>query len=164
LGTQSAEAAAARGVHLEEADDAEDLHLRRRRQRVPLIGRRARRRDVAEADRREVGRQVGAGHRALDVPREVDAVLLDDVADEAGHRDAAVLDLGVAEPADRLGQRLVVGDAQRVPESEDRVLLLRELLQAGAVLRLGRRAPAAAVGHGVVLVVEALEALVEDVR
>ena len=34
------------------------------------------------------------------LPREVDAIRVDAVADEAGHRDAAVLDLGVAQPAD----------------------------------------------------------------
>merc|ERR1712094_161750 len=41
-------------VHLEEADDADDLHLRRRREGVPHVARGARRRDVAERDRRQV--------------------------------------------------------------------------------------------------------------
>merc|ERR1719353_1102107 len=38
--------------HLEEADSAKDLQLGRRRERVPLVHRAARRRDIAEGDRR----------------------------------------------------------------------------------------------------------------
>merc|ERR1719453_2094365 len=69
-------------------------------------------------------------------PRERDAVRLDAEADEGGHRDAAVLDLGVAEPADRLRRRLA--DVERVPVADDRVELDGELLEAGGVLDLGR--------------------------
>merc|ERR1719258_937248 len=54
----------------------------------------------------------------LPVPREDDAVGVDAVADEAGHRDAAVLDLGVAEPADGLGRRVLGHDAERVVEAD----------------------------------------------
>ena len=53
-----------------------------------------------------------AGREALDGgvvkvggegPRPVDAVLVDDVSDETSHRNADVLDLGMAEEADRFG-------------------------------------------------------------
>merc|ERR1719378_1012551 len=63
---------------LEEADRAEDLELGRRRERVPLVGRAARRRDVGERDDGRVG--VKVEERALQVPREADAVGLDAVA------------------------------------------------------------------------------------
>mmetsp|Transcript_63855 Transcript_63855/g.170298 ORF Transcript_63855/g.170298 Transcript_63855/m.170298 type:complete len:326 (+) Transcript_63855:281-1258(+) len=128
------------GEHLEEANHAEDLHLARRGERVPLVGRPARRRDVRKADRREVVAEV-----ALDVPREVDAVRLDAVADKGRHRHAAVLDLGVAEPADRLRRRL--SDVERVPEANHRVELLGELLEAGLVRDLARRPRLGVEGH-----------------
>mmetsp|Transcript_63856 Transcript_63856/g.170303 ORF Transcript_63856/g.170303 Transcript_63856/m.170303 type:complete len:331 (+) Transcript_63856:281-1273(+) len=133
------------GPHLEEADDHEDLQLRRGGERIPLVGRAARRRDVSEADGRERRARADAAERALDVPREADAVGLDAVANERGHRDAAVLDLGVAEPADRLRRRL--SDVERVPEANHRVELLGELLEAGLVRDLARRPRLGVEGH-----------------
>merc|ERR1719395_203423 len=47
----------------------------------------------------KLGRRLG-GVVARDVDGELYAVGVEAVADEAGHRDAAVLDLGVAQPAD----------------------------------------------------------------
>merc|ERR1719453_1911677 len=71
-------------------------------------------------------------------PREVDAVRLDAEADEGGHRDAAVLDLGLAEPADRLRRGLA--DVERVPVADDRVQLDRKVLEASLVGDLGGHA------------------------
>merc|ERR1719291_1512727 len=79
--------------HLKEADHTKDLQLGRGGKRIPLVSRAARRRDVAEADRWDICER--AGHRALQVPREVDAVRLHAVADKRSHRDATVLDLRV---------------------------------------------------------------------
>ena len=73
---------------LQEANDAEDLHLGGGGEGIPLVGRAARRRDVAEGRARE-------GLR----PRPVDAVRLHDEANEGSHGDAAVLDLGLAQEA-----------------------------------------------------------------
>jgi len=125
------------GPHLQEADEAQDLELGRRGERVPLVSRAARRRDVSVAHGRDV--RHGGAERALDVAREVDAVRLDAVADERGHRNAAVLDLGLPEPGDRLLGG--VADAERVPVADDRVGLLGESLEAGLVgdLRRGPR-------------------------
>ena len=57
------------------------------------------------------------------------------VADEAGHRDAAVLDLGVAQPADGVlvasSPEIGVGEAERVVEANDRVELDGERLKVG---------------------------------
>ena len=57
------------------------------------------------------------------------------VADEAGHRDAAVLDLGVAQPADGVlvaaTPEIGVGEAERVVETDDRVQLDGEGLEVG---------------------------------
>ena len=73
---------------------------------------------------------------AGDRPREDDAVRVHAEADEAGHRDAAVLQLGVAQPADRaLGaevEEVEVGEAERVPEAESRDT--RALLEGRKVL------------------------------
>ena len=59
------------------------------------------------------------------------------VADEAGHRDAAVLDLGVAQPADGVlvaaAPEVRVGEAEGVVEADHRVQLDRE----GLEVRLG---------------------------
>ena len=71
---------------LKERDDRDNLPLGRERDRVPLGLRGAAR------ERRHVTLE---GLR----PRELDAVGAREVADERGHGDAAVLDLGVAEPA-----------------------------------------------------------------
>ena len=74
-------------VGLEHADEDEDLELAVEGDVVPLLLRRAAR-DVAA-----VGEElVLAGHEGR---------ALRDEAEERGHGDAAVLDLGVAEPADR---------------------------------------------------------------
>ena len=57
------------------------------------------------------------------------------VADEAGHRDAAVLDLGVAQPADGVlvasSPEIGVGEAERVVEANDGVQLDGERLKVG---------------------------------
>eukprot|EP00324_Dicrateria_rotunda_P002276 CAMPEP_0206160968 /NCGR_PEP_ID=MMETSP1474-20131121/7252_1 /ASSEMBLY_ACC=CAM_ASM_001110 /TAXON_ID=97495 /ORGANISM="Imantonia sp., Strain RCC918" /LENGTH=319 /DNA_ID=CAMNT_0053562617 /DNA_START=146 /DNA_END=1105 /DNA_ORIENTATION=- len=106
---------------LEEADAKDDLPLGGVGQRVPLLGRRAR------------GGDVGEGNRRRQVPRPVHAVGLQDVADEAGHSNAAVLDLGVAEPPDGLLVGVVpelrLGELQRIPEADRRVELGGERLQ-----------------------------------
>mmetsp|Transcript_67622 Transcript_67622/g.202135 ORF Transcript_67622/g.202135 Transcript_67622/m.202135 type:complete len:305 (-) Transcript_67622:58-972(-) len=132
------------GPHLEEADDHEDLQLRRGGERIPLVGRAARRRDVSEADGRERRARADAAERALDVPREADAVGLDAVANERGHRDAAVLDLGLAQEADgrRVGvtPELALGQLERVVVADDRVELLGLLREAGLVHHLDRDA------------------------
>ena len=67
---------------LEEADEEDDLPLARLRDLVPQL-------------RGRLGGVVTG-----DVDGELHAVGVEAVADEAGHRDAAVLDLGVAQPAD----------------------------------------------------------------
>ena len=72
----------------------------------------------------------------LERERPAGARLVHDVANEAGHRNAAVLDLRVAEEANA---RLVVGledvdaagDPQRIPEADGRVLLARQRLELG---------------------------------
>ena len=74
-------------VGLEHAHEDEDLELAVERDVVPLLLRRAAR-DVP-AVRQEL---VLAAHEGR---------ALGDEAEEGGHGDAAVLDLGVAEPADR---------------------------------------------------------------
>ena len=107
-------------------------------ERVPLVGRAARRGDVGEADRRQVVAEV-----ALDVPREADAVGLDAVADEGGHGDTAVLDLGVAEETNGLGLHVLVDNVERIPEacrcgrSAVRLLAESPVLRAGAYRRPG---------------------------
>ena len=53
------------------------------------------------------------GKGRLEVPSPVDAVELEDEADEAGHRNAAVLDLGVAEPRDQLRRRRRKSERER---------------------------------------------------
>jgi len=72
---------------------------------------------------------------------------VDAVPDEARHRHAAVLDLGVAEPADGLGRGVVVDNVERVPEADDRVEPLGEVDHVGLVLRLRRHVPADAGGR-----------------
>ena len=72
-----------------------------------------------------------------------------DVADEAEHRDAPVLDLRVAQPADRRRVRVApevgAGQVERVEVAKNRVLLRRQLLQPVELERrrlnsaLGRR-------------------------
>ena len=81
LGVVSAARAGLR-EELEEADEEDDLPLARLRDLIPKLGRRL------------------GGVVARDVDGELHAVRVEAVADEAGHRDAAVLDLGVAQPAD----------------------------------------------------------------
>ena len=104
-------------AYLEEANHQDDLQLGGSRERVPHVTGAARRGDVGERDGRQVGGQ-RARDGALDVPREGDAVGVDAVADEAGHGDAAVLDLGVAEPADGLRGGVVADNVERVCDEE----------------------------------------------
>ena len=99
-------------------------------ERVPLVTRAAGGRDVSEADGL-IDRH--AGERRLQVPREGDASVLHQEADEGSHRDTAVLDLGVAEPADGLLGGIET-DVQRVPVANGRV---ERLGQAGKA-SLGR--------------------------
>ena len=81
LGVVSAARAGLR-EELEEADEEDDLPLARLGHLIPKLRGRLR------------------GVVAGDVDRELHAVRVEAVADEAGHGDAAVLDLGVAQPAD----------------------------------------------------------------
>mmetsp|Transcript_14263 Transcript_14263/g.33713 ORF Transcript_14263/g.33713 Transcript_14263/m.33713 type:complete len:338 (+) Transcript_14263:104-1117(+) len=124
------------GPHLQESNEDEDLQLGRGGERVPLVRGSAGGRDVGEADGRQVGQVGRARERRLEVPREADAVRLHAVADEGSHGDAAVLDLGVAVPADGLLRRLA--DVERVEEANRGVELLRERLEAGGVRHLTR--------------------------
>mmetsp|Transcript_33529 Transcript_33529/g.107007 ORF Transcript_33529/g.107007 Transcript_33529/m.107007 type:complete len:389 (-) Transcript_33529:59-1225(-) len=117
------------GDVLEDADRADDLELRKEGDRVPhLRRRRALRHHILRAD-----------------AAKAEAVRVRNVADEAGHRDAAVLNLGVAQPADNgvlvLAPERQIRQAKRVPVPHHWVALLREGLQIG----LGRHDRAA---HG----------------
>mmetsp|Transcript_25134 Transcript_25134/g.54293 ORF Transcript_25134/g.54293 Transcript_25134/m.54293 type:complete len:302 (-) Transcript_25134:53-958(-) len=125
--------------HLEEADEAEDLELGRGGERVPLVSWATRGRDGRVRDDRRIGE--GASDWALQIPREVDAVGLDAVANEGGHGDATVLDLRVAEPANGLRPRVSIDDVQRVPEADHGVELLSERDHARLVGDLGRANP-----------------------
>jgi hypothetical protein len=102
---------------LEEADEEDNLPLARLRDLVP-----------------EFGRRLG-GVVTRDVDGQLDAVRVEAVADEAGHRDAAVLDLGVAQPADRVlvaaAPEVGVSEAERVVEANDGVQLDGERLKVG---------------------------------
>mmetsp|Transcript_18269 Transcript_18269/g.39257 ORF Transcript_18269/g.39257 Transcript_18269/m.39257 type:complete len:316 (-) Transcript_18269:9-956(-) len=125
---------------LEASDEEENLPLGVGRDGVPLGGGSSGGGDVGIGDARERGG-----------PGEVDAVGLDDEADEGGHGNAAVLDLGLAEEAD--GPRIVRGtsetltgisEAERVPELHDRIEFSGQGLKVG----LGLHAHAAVVHCG----------------
>ena len=100
---------------LEEADEEDDLPLARLGHLIPKLRGRLR------------------GVVAGDVDRELHAVRVEAVADEAGHGDAAVLDLGLAQEADRrlvaLLPEVLVAELERVEVAHDRVLLLGESLR-----------------------------------
>ena len=125
-----------------EPNEEDNLPLGSGRERVPLLRRRA-------------GRPVGAAERHLRRP--VAAVRLDAVADEGRHGHAAVLDLGLPVPRDRL---LVVeaveraaraGDVQGIPEADRRVEALGQCFQVRLGLLhpdLGRRRGRADEGRG----------------
>ena len=102
------------GVELEETNGQKNLPLGFIRDALP----KRRRADSWNA-------QLVAG----DLPRKVDAVRVDAVTDEPSHRDAAVLDLGVAQEADGrfvgLVPELPFSEIQRVPKSNDRVEAFR---------------------------------------
>merc|ERR1719258_876655 len=106
---------------LEAADEADDLPLAAGLEVVPERG------DAAVAER---GPLV-ALHRHREAPR--DALGVHEVADEAGHGDAAVLDLGLAQEADRrlvaLLPEVLITQLEGVEVAHDRVLLLGERLQ-----------------------------------
>merc|ERR1719224_105679 len=94
------------GVELKDANRQDDLQLR------------------FEGDPLPERRRADAGCAELvagDLPRKVDAIRVDAVADEASHRNAAVLDLRVAQEADgrlvRLLPEFGFGETQRIPES-----------------------------------------------
>ena len=65
-----------------------------------------------------------------------DALRVHEVADEAGHRDAAVLELGLAQEADgrrvRLVEELLERELEGVEVTNNRVLLVGEGLEAYA--------------------------------
>ena len=102
---------------LEEADEEDNLPLARLRDLVPQL-------------RGRLGGVVTG-----DVDGELHAVRVEAVADEAGHRDAAVLDLGVAQPADRRRVALVpevrLREVQWVPEAHGDLLLVGETDEVG---------------------------------
>ena len=111
-------------VPLEAADGGDDLPLGALGDLVPE------RRHAALAERRPV-RTV---ERHLEGPR--DALRVHEVADEAGHRDAAVLELGLAQEADgrrvRLVEELLERELEGVEVAHDGVLLVGERLEAYA--------------------------------
>merc|ERR1719321_1911214 len=104
----------------EETDEEDDLQLRIRRQSIPLVRRAA------------GGSNVVKGDLAGQLPREM-GVGLHAVANERRHRDAPVLDLRVAQEADRrllaLVPELPASEVQRVPVPDNRVELLRQGLE-----------------------------------
>merc|ERR1719460_825927 len=63
-------------------------------------------------------------------PRERDVVGVDDVAHEASHRDAAVLDLSMTQPSDAgllaLAPQVKVSEPQRIEVTDNGVLLFGE--------------------------------------
>merc|ERR1719174_2614499 len=115
------------GIELEDADSQDDLQLR-------FVGDALPERRRADAGRAELV--------ARDLPREVDAIRVDAVTDEAGHRDAAVLDLRMAEEANGrfvgLPPELTIGQVERIIESDRRVEVLGERLQVGLGLSTHR--------------------------
>ena len=89
---------------------------------------------VPDGGRREAveGRVVRKLSRQRERP--ADAILVNDVADKAGHRNTAVLNLGVPEEADRCVLRLLrkgecLGQPHWVPEADGRVEILGERLE-----------------------------------
>jgi len=106
---------------LEEADGQDDLPLGRLGDGVPQRLRR-------DARRHAVGDLV---------PRESDVVRVHNVANEAGHRDAAVLDLSLAKEANggllRVAPELGRRQVERVPVANERVELLGQALKARLV-------------------------------
>merc|ERR1719316_1336534 len=114
------------GVELEEANREENLPLGFRRDALP-----ERRRTHAWCA------EFVTGH----LPREVDTVRVDAVADEPSHRDPAVLDLRVTQEADGrfvgLVPELPYREIQGVPKSNDRVEPFRQSLQVGWRLNRG---------------------------
>mmetsp|Transcript_5646 Transcript_5646/g.35049 ORF Transcript_5646/g.35049 Transcript_5646/m.35049 type:complete len:287 (-) Transcript_5646:27-887(-) len=117
-------------VRLEHADEGEDLELADHRDVVPLLLRG----DVLDVAAVRHGR-VGA----LDGVKRLHAE-----AEERGHGDAAVLDLGVAKVADGLlvreGPERHLGAAKRVPEAEAGA--------EGVAVRLGELSELLLGGHG----------------
>merc|ERR1719224_169829 len=112
------------GVELKDANRQDDLQLRFVEDPLP------------ERRRADAGcAELVAG----DLPRKVDAIRVDAVADEASHRDAAVLDLRVAQEADGrlvgLLPELTLSEVEGIKETNRRVEFFGQCLQIG--LRLG---------------------------
>ena len=103
-------ALAARTPELEEADREDDLPLGGLGQAVP------------QSLRRDAARRLGER-----LPRELDVVRMHNVAHEARHRHAAVLDLRLAQEADRgrvaVAPELAAAEVERIPVADDRVEL-----------------------------------------
>ena len=95
--------------------------------RSPLVRRAAGSGNVGEGDRRERLEREARLERLLQIARPVDAERLHAVADEARHRHAAVLDLRLAEEADRrrvrIAPELAAREVERVEEADNRVEL-----------------------------------------
>mmetsp|Transcript_37641 Transcript_37641/g.85458 ORF Transcript_37641/g.85458 Transcript_37641/m.85458 type:complete len:292 (-) Transcript_37641:31-906(-) len=135
--------------HLEETNHADDLHLCGSGKRIPLVCWPSGSRDVSERDCREIVAQE-ATNRPLDIPWEADSIGLHAVADKRKHGDAAVLDLGVTQEANRgiIALRPEVGrpEAERVKVTNRGIELGREGLELlrhhrGRRARCDRRRP-----------------------
>mmetsp|Transcript_11492 Transcript_11492/g.29429 ORF Transcript_11492/g.29429 Transcript_11492/m.29429 type:complete len:268 (-) Transcript_11492:151-954(-) len=120
-------------AQLQEANGKDDLQLGRRWQRIPLIAGTACCRNLRVGE----GRDAMVRRHALDVARPVDAVSLHHVTHKGSHRNAAVLDLSVAEPPNSLLAH--VADAERVVITENGIELVSKLLEASLVRDLAAR-------------------------
>ena len=116
------------GIELEDANGQDNLQL-------GFVGK-----VLPELRRADTGRaQLVAGH----LPRKVDAVRVDDVAHKPSHRDASVLDLGVAQEANGrlvgLAPELRVREVEGIVESDSWVEILRQRLQVSLALATNRK-------------------------
>mmetsp|Transcript_63911 Transcript_63911/g.142779 ORF Transcript_63911/g.142779 Transcript_63911/m.142779 type:complete len:245 (+) Transcript_63911:312-1046(+) len=102
------------GDVLEDTDGADDLQLGEERDRIPHL---------------RGGHRLG-DERLRSRPRELDVRGVDDEANEASHCNAAMLDLGMAQPGNArlltLAPEVQVREAHRIVKADHRVLLLRQ--------------------------------------